>query len=203
MTASGRFWMLTSTSLIFLVRPMTAMLMKTVSRETTSFGASLRTMRMNGTFRGPLGTTTKPSSTTLDPKLMSPVGLGTSWTSQIRAEIREFFCEIRGGHKYMQQAHAVDFSQGGGDSKYKVLVIKDPPLPPGMPRVGVFRWRVKSWLQYQASVHWRFFQCTDAWDLSWKSIEESQASVYWRAHISALGPDIKIRYFCNQFFFHF
>ena len=133
MTASGRFWMLTSTSLIFLVRPMTAMLMKTGSRETTSFGASLRTMRMNWTFRGPLGTTTKPSSTTLDPKLMSPVGLGTSWTSQIRAEIREFFCEIRGGHKYMQQAHAVDFSQGGGTQNIKFWSSRTPPFPLGCP----------------------------------------------------------------------
>ena len=91
MTASGRFWMLTSTSLIFLVRPTTAMLMKIWSRKTTSFRATLRTMRMKGTFRGPLRTIIRPSSTTLDPKLMSPVGLGTSWTSQSWYRFSHFF----------------------------------------------------------------------------------------------------------------
>ena len=149
MTASGRFWMLTSTSLIFLVRPTTAMLMKIGSQKTTSFRATLRTMRMNGTFRGPLRTTIRPSSTTLDPKLMSPVGLGTSWTSQMlliwtckKGQILENYSVKLGEGiriNICSRRMQLTFPRGGGYSKYKVLVIKDPPLPPGMPRVGVFR----------------------------------------------------------------
>ena len=146
MTASGRFWMLTSTSLIFLVRPTTAMLMKIGSRKTTSFRATLRTMRMNGTFRGPLGTTTKPSSTTLDPKLMSPVGLGTSWTSQMlliwtckKGQILENYSVKLGEGiriNICSRRMQLTFPRGGGTQNIKFWSSRTPPFPLGCPESG-------------------------------------------------------------------
>ena len=94
--------MLTSTSLIFLVRPTTAMLMKIGSQKTTSFRATLRTMRMKGTAEDHH----QALLNDLGPQIDVPCGSGNvldlpnalDLDVQERADFREFFCEIRGGH---------------------------------------------------------------------------------------------------------